>query len=277
MLSRALIAAALLFLTVAPAMAQSADGSARSAGILRAGPGSDYPRIARIGRGEPLEIYGCVDGYDWCDVATDNDRGWFPGDAIVFDQGGRPVLLPEVADEMGIGILGFSRGDYWGHHYRNRPFFSEPRWSREDTFRPHRREEGLRRVEPTPLIEESVRPVPDRRYDPNRLYRRPQPDYVPVEPRRYEPNRDHPPRLVAPQREPNHPVFVPPQQPTRQPQLYQAPNRTLQPVQPAPQPVRPALQPARPAPQPNQPVPQQPGGKRPHVPPTPCTDKQKCQ
>jgi uncharacterized protein YraI len=44
---------------------------------LRAGPDRDYPEVARVGPGMPLQIQGCTAGFGWCDVIAPNgQRGW---------------------------------------------------------------------------------------------------------------------------------------------------------------------------------------------------------
>ena len=35
---------------------------------LRAGPGDNYPLVASLAPGQPLQVMGCTNGYGWCDV-----------------------------------------------------------------------------------------------------------------------------------------------------------------------------------------------------------------
>ncbi len=128
-----LAASALLASAALPASAMAADGIAVQSGTLRAGPATDYPAVGHVRSGEPLTIYGCIRGYTWCDVSTDADRGWFPGARIAFIRQGHRVFLPEVAPEIGIGIVGFGVDEYWQDHYRNRPFYNHV-----DRFHDHR-------------------------------------------------------------------------------------------------------------------------------------------
>ena len=37
---------------------------------LRAGPARDYPVVFVATRGAPLQVLGCLNGYQWCDVAV---------------------------------------------------------------------------------------------------------------------------------------------------------------------------------------------------------------
>lgn len=121
-----------------PAMA--ADGFALASGSLRAGPASDYPVVGNVGRGETLVVYGCVARYVWCDVSASGERGWFLGRRIAFEREGRRVPLPTVATVVGLSIVGFAVNDYWGAHYRGRPWFEDRRWRHgpRDGWRDHR-------------------------------------------------------------------------------------------------------------------------------------------
>jgi uncharacterized protein YraI len=119
--------AALIAATSVPALADTADGVARSSGTLRAGPGTQYPAVDHISRGDDLEIYGCTIGYQWCDVSVDGNRGWFQGSRISYDEDGRQVIIQDVGPQIGIGILGFGAQDYFQQHYRDRPFYGQYR------------------------------------------------------------------------------------------------------------------------------------------------------
>lgn len=135
----AALATAMAALAAATTPASAADGFALSSGLVRAGPATDYPVVGRIGAGEPLVVYGCTARYGWCDVSAADDRGWFPGRRIALERDGRRVALPTVAGLLGLSIVGFSLGDYWGTHYRHRPWYEDRRWRhgpREP--RPHR-------------------------------------------------------------------------------------------------------------------------------------------
>ncbi len=92
---------------------------------LLAGPGTDYPPVADLSSGEPVEVYGCVDGWYWCDVSFQGYRGWFDGTQLVYPYEGQRVPLGEFGVRIGIPVVGFSFDEYWGAHYRDRPFFAE--------------------------------------------------------------------------------------------------------------------------------------------------------
>lgn len=97
---------------------------------LRAGPGRDYPLVLRVGPGTPLAVQGCVDGYAWCDVVVPgNYRGWVYAGNISYAYQQERVPLLQYGAVIGLPIIGFSLGSYWGDYYRNRPFYRDRgRW-----------------------------------------------------------------------------------------------------------------------------------------------------
>jgi len=96
---------------------------------LFAGPGEDYPPVVELGGGYPLEIYGCVGGYTWCDVSYGEYRGWIDGRDIEYPYQDEQVPLYLYGYELGLPIVTFSIGSYWGRYYHDRPFYGEqPYW-----------------------------------------------------------------------------------------------------------------------------------------------------
>ena len=121
------VAIALAAITM-PAIAQAAEGFVSSSSNLRAGPQSNYPRIDHLARGTSLEVYGCLDGYAWCDVSADGERGWFPGSHIQFLRDGRNINLSTGFGILGLSILDLAQQDYWSNHYSNQPWYGDRRW-----------------------------------------------------------------------------------------------------------------------------------------------------
>ncbi|MFC5579737.1 SH3 domain-containing protein [Rhodanobacter terrae] len=112
-----------------PALARAADAYVTGNVNLRAGPDPDYPLIDQIPAGTEVDVQGCTDGWEWCDVIVFGNRGWIAGNYIEYEYDDRPVLVPEYGAQIGIPIVTFVIGDYWGHYYRSRPFYRDrDRW-----------------------------------------------------------------------------------------------------------------------------------------------------
>ncbi len=101
------------------------DGFATGNVNLRAGPDVEYPIVTTIPAGAPLEIQGCTDAWEWCDVVFDGARGWVAGNYIQYEYNDQPVLLPSYGAAIGVPIVSFVIADYWGHYYRNSSFWGE--------------------------------------------------------------------------------------------------------------------------------------------------------
>jgi uncharacterized protein YraI len=120
---------ALALLAGLPALAAAADGYVTGDITLRAGPDIDYPAIDMIPAGAPIDIEGCTDGWEWCDVVFGSERGWVAGNFIQDEYDEQPVLVPEYGERLGIPIVSFSIVTYWDRYYVDRPFYRDrERW-----------------------------------------------------------------------------------------------------------------------------------------------------
>jgi uncharacterized protein YraI len=108
---------ALVLLLAAPA-AFAEPGYTTTTVNLRAGPDTDYPVLGVLPPGLPVEIEGCVDGWSWCDVSVDGDRGWIAGSFLEYEYDQRRVVLSRYGRHSDIPIVTFSLGSYWDTHYR---------------------------------------------------------------------------------------------------------------------------------------------------------------
>ena len=121
------ITAALMMMI--PAMAFAADGYTTGNVNMRAGPDPDYPLILTLGTGTPVSIQGCTTGWDWCDVIAGGNRGWVAGTYLQYTYNNQPVIVTEYGSQIGIPIVSFVIGTYWGRYYTGRPFYRDrSRW-----------------------------------------------------------------------------------------------------------------------------------------------------
>ncbi|ACC70221.1 SH3 domain-containing protein [Paraburkholderia phymatum] len=96
---------------------------------LYAGPAQDYPIVAQLPAGQPVTVYGCVSGYTWCDVAIPQARGWVYGGDLAYPYQGSNVPVMTYGTALGLPLITFSLGTYWGHYYRERPWYPDrSRW-----------------------------------------------------------------------------------------------------------------------------------------------------
>jgi uncharacterized protein YraI len=110
------------------ALAQTEAYTSTSA-YLYAGPAQDYPIVAQLPAGQPVTVYGCVSGYTWCDVAIPQARGWVYGGYLTYPYQGSNVTLMNYGTAIGLPLVTFSLGAYWGNYYRGRPWYSDrSRW-----------------------------------------------------------------------------------------------------------------------------------------------------
>lgn len=130
-ISHSLLWAAALWAASWAALPDPAQAQARTttAVNLRAGPGVEYPIVAWLPQATRVEVHGCVERYEWCDVTAPDVRGWVHAAYLAYPYRNRPVPIITYGALIGLPIIIFSIGPYWDDHYRNRPWYSQrPRW-----------------------------------------------------------------------------------------------------------------------------------------------------
>jgi uncharacterized protein YraI len=128
LVSPALLAAALALLPCA-AQAQEQLAYTTKSAHLRAGPARDYPVIAVLASGFPIEVQGCLSNYSWCDVIAGQSRGWLYSGNISYYYQNQYVPMLSYGAVIGIGVLSFLIDDYWGRYYIDRPWYpNRQRW-----------------------------------------------------------------------------------------------------------------------------------------------------
>lgn len=121
---------------------------------LYAGPDDSYPMVAQLDSDTPVQVYGCLDDWSWCDVGFEDARGWLYSPDITYAYQGGYVPLYQYAPSLGIAVVPFSLDVYWGHYYQGRPWFA-----RRDDWG-HRGIEHRRPLGPPPSAGPPPRPEP---------------------------------------------------------------------------------------------------------------------
>ncbi|MGF6238946.1 uncharacterized protein YraI [Paraburkholderia sp. GAS38] len=91
---------------------------------LYAGPADDYPAVSQLPGGVPVTVMGCVSGYTWCDVALPDLRGWVYAGNLSYPYQGNNVPILNYGTVIGLPVVTFSIGAYWGSYYRGRPWYN---------------------------------------------------------------------------------------------------------------------------------------------------------
>jgi uncharacterized protein YraI len=143
---RAIVAAAALLCAAAvPGAAAAANAYATGNVNLRAGPSTDYPVVITVSVGAPVNLHGCLSGYNWCDVSWGGTRGWVSGSYLQTVYQERRVLLPAYATRVDVPVISFSFGTYWDQNYRGRSFYRDrDRWDRQEVRQDRNRIQNAR-------------------------------------------------------------------------------------------------------------------------------------
>ncbi|GGE07817.1 hypothetical protein GCM10011390_28570 [Aureimonas endophytica] len=110
---------------------------------IRTGPSARYQRYGTIPAGDQVTVFGCLRGYNWCDVGWDGERGWVHGAYLAYvGQRYYRQPIPQIAVRIGVPVYGFDPYDYhrryyvgrpWYHdRYLDRPRYDRPRYERPD-------------------------------------------------------------------------------------------------------------------------------------------------
>lgn len=117
---------ATMVLWLAPSYAQAATAYATDNLHLRAGPDARYPSVAVLRSGERVELLGCLNGLQWCEVETrDGERGWTAAYYLRTTRGTSRLTIIETKADGGLRIIIYSPHDYWDAHYRRKYFYRD--------------------------------------------------------------------------------------------------------------------------------------------------------
>ncbi|HNW10046.1 MAG TPA: SH3 domain-containing protein, partial [Candidatus Rifleibacterium sp.] len=60
---------------------------------MRAGPDRSFPLVAWIPAGTPVQVFGCLDGWRWCDVQWGFNRGFVWSQFLQTSFGPQPSII----------------------------------------------------------------------------------------------------------------------------------------------------------------------------------------
>ncbi len=83
---------------------------------MRAGPSTEFPVVTTLPADARVDVYGCIDGYTWCDVNFDDARGWVAADYLEYRYDGRFVPIVDYGARIDLPLVTFVVGDYWHSH-----------------------------------------------------------------------------------------------------------------------------------------------------------------
>jgi uncharacterized protein YraI len=99
---------------------------------LRAGPDMSFPVVASIPSNERMALEGCLQGWSWCDVNWNGQRGWVSGKDIEAIHQNKTVRLSEiVSPPVQVPVVTYNTAAYWDTYYKTTPFYTK----RQEFFR----------------------------------------------------------------------------------------------------------------------------------------------
>lgn len=118
---------------------------------VRAGPNREYPLVAQLGPGAPLDVHGCLSDWSWCDASFDGNRGWIYSGGLSFVYQGERVPLYSYGPSLGLPIIAFSLLSYWNDYYTGRPWYAQRNVWAHRSLPPHMRPPGRPHAGPPPM------------------------------------------------------------------------------------------------------------------------------
>lgn len=81
--------------TAAPSLAAGSSATATTDLNIRSGPGPQYPPTGVIANGSTVDVEGCIQGSQWCQVDYDGKTGWSYGQYLTMNYQGRTVVIEQ--------------------------------------------------------------------------------------------------------------------------------------------------------------------------------------
>jgi uncharacterized protein YraI len=122
-----LAACTFVLVLVAPGLASAAGGYTTGNVNMRAGPSVSFPVVTTVPAGAPVQIFGCINGWSWCDTLWGGNRGWVSGAYLNAAWQGRTVPFVAYAPRLGVPVVVYDGEVYWRRHYVGRPWYPRAR------------------------------------------------------------------------------------------------------------------------------------------------------
>ncbi|WP_255720171.1 SH3 domain-containing protein [Oryzibacter oryziterrae] len=117
------VAAVALGLATVPVAAEAASQAWVTGNVnLRTGPSTQYYPIMVLPAGSQVQVYGCLQGYSWCDVSYYQERGWVSSRYLSLFYNDQQTYVP-YRPRVTVPFLTFNFG-YWDNYYVGRPWYT---------------------------------------------------------------------------------------------------------------------------------------------------------
>jgi uncharacterized protein YraI len=71
-----------------------------------------------------VQVFGCEEGYNWCDVHMGAERGWVDAAFLQAPAPSGPVVIATSPAVIGVPVVTFSFNTYWSSYYAGRPWYA---------------------------------------------------------------------------------------------------------------------------------------------------------
>lgn len=93
-------------------VANAGEGRIVGRADLLAGPAKNFPNVRILPDGTEVQVHGCLQNRQWCDVTWRGKRGWVDSMNVAYAGGPLPVVA-------------FNCNQYWDQHYKSQFFYPD--------------------------------------------------------------------------------------------------------------------------------------------------------
>ena len=90
---------------------------------VRAGPDESFPAVGALRNGEIVQVHGCVEDFQWCDISDESLRGWMHARHLTYRRHNQTLLIAEHGPSLALPVLTFVLAAYWADYYRDRHWY----------------------------------------------------------------------------------------------------------------------------------------------------------